>query len=296
VFQKLLEDKYFFQIIGMLEYDPEYPQQSHRKYFERVLHKVIIPMPEMKSTIDCIYRASFIKDVALARTLEDSTFNALSLYIAGLQQTVITFLSVNQKVIGEMFRLIQLFDQDIVDSPQTSKAKKADGSRKDGKGSDTPQSPKAKKADGSGNDSDTLQSPKTKKADPNGIKEKKSTTGQDKPKTTASDLNPNDSVSKSPTINNPTPLEGLLFLQELTTMVKGMYVENKTQFYKALSKNGFYDIFKLTLAHKQEKVRIAALSILMAALEHNPQAARLYCLRGRFICLGTRVGGYGYAW
>ena len=69
-------------------------------------HKEIVPIPEMKETIDLIYRASFIKDAALARTLEDSTFSTLMQFISTAQQVVVLHIMNNKEIILKIFEQI----------------------------------------------------------------------------------------------------------------------------------------------------------------------------------------------
>lgn len=71
----------WFQV-GALEYDPELPtKQEHRAFLrERVVFKEVVPIsdPTVRAKIHQTYRIGYLKDVILARVLDDATFNTLS--------------------------------------------------------------------------------------------------------------------------------------------------------------------------------------------------------------------------
>lgn len=60
----------------------------------------------MKENIDLIYRASFIKDAALARNLDDLTFSALLQFISTAQQVVVSHIMNSKDIILKIFELI----------------------------------------------------------------------------------------------------------------------------------------------------------------------------------------------
>ncbi|KAJ3272131.1 Platinum sensitivity protein [Terramyces sp. JEL0728] len=108
VYSILFEEKHFNYILGMLEYDREYPKQkgNYRQYFnDNVTFKQIIPIinADIITKIHYVYRASYIKDVALARNLEDSTFSALNTMIYNLQADIL--LHIQEYYLNDVFDL-----------------------------------------------------------------------------------------------------------------------------------------------------------------------------------------------
>ncbi len=61
---------------------------------------------EIVSKIKQIHRAVFIKDVALARNLEDSTFAALTQFIYSFQSEIIIYIQNNESYSEQLFSLI----------------------------------------------------------------------------------------------------------------------------------------------------------------------------------------------
>ncbi|KAG5023806.1 hypothetical protein JHK85_020148 [Glycine max] len=75
IFERIFSDDFIVDIIGAFEYDPEVPcVQHHRKFLkEHVVFKEAIPIkdPVVLSKIHQTYRVGFLKDVVLARVLDE---------------------------------------------------------------------------------------------------------------------------------------------------------------------------------------------------------------------------------
>ncbi|KAH8824742.1 component of IIS longevity pathway SMK-1-domain-containing protein [Flagelloscypha sp. PMI_526] len=83
IYDHILEDELFLDVLGMLEYDPEFPHHkgNYREFLQQSVHyhqPIEIADPLIKRKIHQTFRLQFLKDVVLARTLEDSTFNVLN--------------------------------------------------------------------------------------------------------------------------------------------------------------------------------------------------------------------------
>ncbi|KAH7931318.1 DUF625-domain-containing protein [Leucogyrophana mollusca] len=83
IYEHILDDDIFFGVVGMLEYDPEFP--SHKANYREFLHLTSrfhqpIPIQDeaIQKKVHHTYRLQFLKDVVLARALDDSTFNVLN--------------------------------------------------------------------------------------------------------------------------------------------------------------------------------------------------------------------------
>jgi protein phosphatase-4 regulatory subunit 3 len=93
----ILDDKNMMGVIGILEYDPDFPafKASHRKYLEDESNfKEILPVNDdhIKNLIKKTFKLQFLKDVVLARLLDDPSFNVISTLIHFNQVEVIKFL------------------------------------------------------------------------------------------------------------------------------------------------------------------------------------------------------------
>ncbi|KAI6034555.1 component of IIS longevity pathway SMK-1-domain-containing protein [Pisolithus microcarpus] len=78
IYEHILEDDIFFGVVGMLEYDPEFP--THKANYRDFLHNntQFPPTYPIRKKVHHTFRLQFLKDVVLARILDDSTFNVLN--------------------------------------------------------------------------------------------------------------------------------------------------------------------------------------------------------------------------
>ncbi|XP_018673853.2 uncharacterized protein LOC103999472 isoform X3 [Musa acuminata AAA Group] len=107
VFDRIFGEEYVLDIIGSLEYDPELPQvQRHRAFLkEHVVFKEAIPIKDSSvlSKIHQTYRVAYVKDVILARVLDEATIASLSSIIHGNNSFVISLLKDDTSFIQELF-------------------------------------------------------------------------------------------------------------------------------------------------------------------------------------------------
>ncbi|KAI9507010.1 DUF625-domain-containing protein [Russula earlei] len=95
MYEHILDDDRFFGVLGMLEYDPEFPvhKANYRDFLRdttRFHQPIAIHDPLIQKKIHHTYRLLFLKDVVLARALDDSTFNVLNSCIIFNQIDIIT--------------------------------------------------------------------------------------------------------------------------------------------------------------------------------------------------------------
>src|ERR1700722_1627002 len=128
MYEHILEDDIFFGVIGMLECklisytftllvaypyivdDPEFP--AHKANYREILHQTSrfhqpIPIHDdpLLRKIHHTYRLQFMKDVVLARALDDSTFNVLNSCIIFNQIDIITHVQQDPVFLTEVVRL-----------------------------------------------------------------------------------------------------------------------------------------------------------------------------------------------
>ncbi|KAI0092094.1 component of IIS longevity pathway SMK-1-domain-containing protein [Irpex rosettiformis] len=96
MYEHILDDELFFGVVGMLEYDPEFPtyKANYREFLRQTSH-FHQPIPIRDETIQKkvhhTYRLQFLKDVVLARAIDDSTFNVLNSCILFNQIDIINY-------------------------------------------------------------------------------------------------------------------------------------------------------------------------------------------------------------
>ncbi|XP_004487777.1 uncharacterized protein [Cicer arietinum] len=107
IFERMFSDEFIMDIIGSLEYDPEVPHvQHHRKFLkEHVVFKEAIPIKNsiVLSKIHQTYRIGFLKDVVLARVLDEAIAANLNSMIHANNATVVSLLKDDSPFIRELF-------------------------------------------------------------------------------------------------------------------------------------------------------------------------------------------------
>ncbi|XVF38833.1 hypothetical protein REPUB_Repub20aG0136200 [Reevesia pubescens] len=107
VFEKIFGDELIMDIIGSLEYDPDVPQVQHYRNFlkEHVVLKEAVPIknPMVLSKIHQTYRVGYLKDVVLARVLDEATVASLNSIIHSNNAVVISLLKDDSTFIQELF-------------------------------------------------------------------------------------------------------------------------------------------------------------------------------------------------
>ncbi|ODV79506.1 DUF625-domain-containing protein [Suhomyces tanzawaensis NRRL Y-17324] len=95
-------------LVGILEYDPEYPnfKACHRDYLKNKSFKTVIPVDKV-GIFKKDYHFNFLKDVVLARFLDDQTFNLLSSLIYVNQVEIINYL----KDASLLEKLFEIYDE-----------------------------------------------------------------------------------------------------------------------------------------------------------------------------------------
>ncbi|KAG6334864.1 hypothetical protein ID866_4224 [Astraeus odoratus] len=110
IYEYILEDDVFFGVVGMLEYDPEFPthKANYREFLNnntRFHQPIAIQDATIRKKVHHTYRLQFFKDVVLARALDDSTFNVLNSCIIFNQIDIISHVQQDPVFLQEIVRL-----------------------------------------------------------------------------------------------------------------------------------------------------------------------------------------------
>ncbi|XP_038991647.1 serine/threonine-protein phosphatase 4 regulatory subunit 3B-like [Hibiscus syriacus] len=106
IFEKMFGDELLMDIIGSLEYDPDVPRVHHRNFLtDHVIFKeaVSIKNSMVRSKIHQTYRVGYLKDVVLARVLDEATVASLNSIIHSNNAIVISLLKDDSTFIQEWF-------------------------------------------------------------------------------------------------------------------------------------------------------------------------------------------------
>ncbi|KAK9464030.1 component of IIS longevity pathway SMK-1-domain-containing protein [Lipomyces oligophaga] len=122
IMEQIVLDEYYLGVFGILEYDPEFAtnKANHREYISdqsRFKEVVPIPDPEIRNKIQYTFRLQYLKDVILARVLDDLTFSTLSSMIYFHQVEILNYLQHNDSFTTELFNI---FNDDIEFSSRES--------------------------------------------------------------------------------------------------------------------------------------------------------------------------------
>ncbi|KAK0252247.1 Platinum sensitivity protein [Friedmanniomyces endolithicus] len=126
IIEFVVTDQAIMGVVGALEYDPDFPSHraNHRQYLsDSSKFKEVVPItaPDIRQKIHYTYRLLYLKDVVLARILDDPTFSVLNSLIFFHQVDIINHLQQNQPLLGELFSMFA----DGADDVKLAKRKEA---------------------------------------------------------------------------------------------------------------------------------------------------------------------------
>lgn len=124
LFEYILQDDVFLGVVGMLEYDPEFPRlkANYRDHLtQRARFKQVIDIgdPMIVSKIHQTYRLLYLRDVILARVVDDPTVSILNSFIFFHQNDIVNYCCQNDLFLGELFR--------VLTSPSEPKERRCEG-------------------------------------------------------------------------------------------------------------------------------------------------------------------------
>ncbi|CDK24595.1 unnamed protein product [Kuraishia capsulata CBS 1993] len=120
ILEQFLDDNIIIGVVGILEYDPDFPsyKSNNREYIsDETKFKEVIPLNDQETSdiIKKTFRLQFLKDVVLARLLDDATFGWIATLIYFNQVKIIKFLNENEHFLSSLFAMYQGDDYVIKD-------------------------------------------------------------------------------------------------------------------------------------------------------------------------------------
>ena len=118
IIEHLVTDDIIIGVVGALEYDPDFPthKANHRQYLSddsRYKEVVEIKDQNIKRKIRQTWRLQYLKDVVLARILDDPTFGVLNSLIFFNQVDIVQHLQGNIAFLKELFSIFSNDNTDI---------------------------------------------------------------------------------------------------------------------------------------------------------------------------------------
>ncbi|EGR50000.1 uncharacterized protein TRIREDRAFT_76845 [Trichoderma reesei QM6a] len=124
IIEHAVSDECLLGVVGALEYDPDFPSHkaNHRHWLSNQGHyKEVVPIDDdaVRRKIHQTYRLQYLKDVVLARILDDPTFSVLSSLIFFNQVEIVQHLQSNPNFLMNLFGIFSAH------YPDTKKRKEA---------------------------------------------------------------------------------------------------------------------------------------------------------------------------
>lgn len=110
IIETILQDDVWLDVVGMFEYDPDFPtlKASYREYMQNTAkYKQVVPIddPKVVVKIHQAYRLQYLKDVILARLLDDAMFSVLNSWIFFHQVDIVNYCTSNEAFLPQLFAI-----------------------------------------------------------------------------------------------------------------------------------------------------------------------------------------------
>jgi protein phosphatase-4 regulatory subunit 3 len=117
IIEHAVSDECVLGVVGALEYDPDFPSHkaNHRHWLDNQgRYKEVVPIEDdqTRRKIHQTYRLQYLKDVVLARILDDPTFSVLNSLIFFNQVDIVQHLQANANFLNELFGIFNSPFQD----------------------------------------------------------------------------------------------------------------------------------------------------------------------------------------
>ncbi|OCK77106.1 DUF625-domain-containing protein [Lepidopterella palustris CBS 459.81] len=118
IIEYVVTDEMILGVVGALEYDPDFPchKANHRQYLsDESKFKEVVKIEDqlIKKKIHYTYRLQYLKDVVLARILDDPTFSVLNSLIFFHQVDIVQHLQGNVNFLKELFGIFGAEEQNL---------------------------------------------------------------------------------------------------------------------------------------------------------------------------------------
>ncbi|EAW12839.1 SMEK family protein [Aspergillus clavatus NRRL 1] len=118
IIETVVTDDIILGVVGALEYDPDFPthKANHRQYLaDQTRYKEVVPIkdPLIRRKIRYTWRLQYLKDVVLARILDDPTFSVLNSLIFFNQVEIVNHIQSNGPFLKELFSVFDPRNADL---------------------------------------------------------------------------------------------------------------------------------------------------------------------------------------
>ncbi|EAU84416.2 nuclear protein [Coprinopsis cinerea okayama7 len=270
MYEHILDDDLFFGVVGMLEYDPDFPDHkaNYREFLNQQSHfHQPIPIRD------------FLKDVVLARALDDSTFNVLNSCIIFNQIDIIQHVQQDPDFLSDV---VSLFIDGTLVSNSKKSAQSCPGAQQQGH---LPPNQIIISLNGSHDDQMDVDPKPEERAFSNAATRQYYQTHYS--------WSPPDNMSEAE-IN--LRREVIILIQQLCMMGKSVQLPARMALFRTLVERGilFAVQWALSLSEKEEANKSmisAAGEVLSTLLDHDLNGVRNHCMRHVDAILTERAAG-----
>ncbi|KIJ37419.1 hypothetical protein M422DRAFT_231798 [Sphaerobolus stellatus SS14] len=247
VYDYVVQDSLFIGVLGVLEYDPEFP--THKAQYRELLQSsakfrepIPIRDPQVRSKIHMTYRLQLLKDFILARATDDATFNILNSNIAFNQIDICNSIHQDERFLREVVGLFLTADAKLDKDPFKQNEK--------GKEKEDPSKPPADEASKSnGESSGDVQS-------------------QSAPAARSEEYSPDERRKDT-----------ILLIQQLCLMGKNIQLPARMALFRSLVDRGILHTIQWALGRPEPNMLSAAGEILGIILDHDVVGVRQHVMR-----------------
>ncbi|KAM0756516.1 DUF625-domain-containing protein [Meredithblackwellia eburnea MCA 4105] len=291
IFELVLRDEVILGVVSILEYDPEFPtmKASYRSHLADPSHfTLVVPIQStsLLAKIHQTHRLHYLKDVVLARVLEDSTFSMLNSAIYFNEVDIVNEVATDPVLLRDVFAIFDEEDGGVsgkgtaggamVNTPPVDREGRKPVQAVSGAGIG-PQLPKElARSLGLIKDDDDAGLPRSLGSTSVTINTSSSSVMDiDSPN--------NNNASTPPPAPPDRKHNAILFLQQLCAMAKNIQVQMRSAFFRSLAERGLLRVIELALSRTVTRedgvMRGATVEILMTLVDHDPNNVRGYSLK-----------------
>ncbi|KAF8504224.1 component of IIS longevity pathway SMK-1-domain-containing protein [Gautieria morchelliformis] len=266
LYEYILQDPVFLGVIGVLEYDPEFPahKASYRQFLEtsgRFRQPIPIRDSLIRNKIHQTYRLQFLKDFILARATDDATFNVLNSCVIFNQIDIVNGVQQDERFLRELVGLFLTAEKGG-----------------DGKDKETAKQNERGWARGSSKGKERAKDEPGEETRPNG------------------DLLTYSASPHSPAIDDRRK-DTILLIQQLCLMGKNVQLPVRLQLFRTLVDRGVLHAIQWALGRAEALMVSTAGEVLGLLLDHDVNGVRQHVMRQVGIAgkptLGVSVGVAG---
>jgi len=240
-----LSDGFFLDTMGILEYDPDYAkhEMKHRHYLQSPgLFKQAVPITHQPTLakIHLNFRLTYLKDVVMARYIDDISFSTIRELILLNNVEIIAHIQSDTAFLQKLFQVCG-----------------------DGSSSSNGHTANATQAKTAGA---TALAPEKKRPNAAAAKGRAATAKEAKEMAAESSA-------------HTKRINGFLFLRELFELAKGLQMPHQMSFFRALSTVGLFAILEEAIKSEDACIVAASAEMMLSTLNHDASMLRSYIMK-----------------